>query len=510
LLGTSPAADSFILVFRIPNMIRRMVAESSLNASFIPIFAGYLREKPRREAWAFAQTVFWDLAVVLAAIAVLGFVFSRQLIYIFTVFGGNRMHWDLAIFLNRIIFPCVFFLGLAAVASAILNSFHVFGLPASTSIFFNIAIITLSLGAVYRPILQWAPERFRTPAVALSAGILLGAAVQFAMQIPALYRRGMRFVPHVSFREPGVRKFGRLMGPSFFGMGIYQINLFVDTIFATSARMPSGSVTSLYVAERIMQLVLGSFAIAMSTAVLPTMSHQFAAGEYGEMKRTFGFSLRVVSFIAIPAAVGLILLGRPIIQVLFQHGQFVAESTALTARALFYYSLGIPAFAATKLITPMYYSAQDTMTPARIAAWALGVNVALNAFFLLVLFRYLSNGSPALASSLSAYFNFTMLFLVFRRRYGRLGARGILASISKMGVCAVAMAAVSFAALKFSGFESVQHFLSQLWMLAAMILASTAVYFGLAWALRCEELSELFLLLRRAEPAAANAAGMDV
>jgi putative peptidoglycan lipid II flippase len=236
--------------------------------------------------------------------------------------------------------------------------------------------------------------------------------------------------------------------------------------------------------------VLGSFAIAMSTAVLPTMSHQFAAGEYGEMKRTFGFSLRVVSFIAIPAAVGLILLGRPIIQVLFQHGQFVAESTALTARALFYYSLGIPAFAATKLITPMYYSAQDTMTPARIAAWALGVNVALNAFFLLVLFRYLSNGSPALASSLSAYFNFTMLFLVFRRRYGRLGARGILASISKMGVCAVAMAAVSFAALKFSGFESVQHFLSQLWMLAAMILASTAVYFGLAWALRCEELSE--------------------
>jgi putative peptidoglycan lipid II flippase len=202
---------------------------------------------------------------------------------------------------------------------------------------------------------------------------------------------------------------------------------------------------SLYVADRVMQLVLGSYAIAMSTAILPTMSHQLAAGKLDEMKHTFGFALRIVSFITIPAAVGLVLLRSPIILVLFQHGRFVAESTALTANALLYYSLGLPAFAAIKLITPMYYSAQDTATPARVGAYALGVNVVLNAAFLLFAFRYLSNGSPALASSLAAYFDFALLFFFFRKRYGSLGFRGVAASLGKMGLCAVAMAAITYA-----------------------------------------------------------------
>ncbi|MGB0036796.1 MAG: murein biosynthesis integral membrane protein MurJ [Candidatus Acidiferrales bacterium] len=508
LLGTSPAADSFILAFRLPSLIRRVAGDGSLGASFIPVFAGYLRDKPRADAWAFAQKVFWDIAVGLAAIAVLGVVFSRQVIYIFTIFGGDPARWDLAIFLNRLIFPCVFFLGLAAVAAAILNSFRVFGLPASTSIFFNLVFIVFSFGVVYRPILRWAPEGYRTPAVALAAGIVLGGAVQLAMQIPALYRRGMRFAPMVSVSDPGVRKVGRLIAPAFFGMGVYQINLLVDTIFATSGRMPQGSITSLYVADRVVQLVLGSYAIAMSTALLPTMSHQFAAGNYGEMKRTFGFSLRIVSFIAIPAAVGLVLLRRPIIQVLFQHGQFVAESTSLTARALLYYSLGLPAFAAIKLITPMYYSAQDTMTPARVGAWSFATNIALNAIFLFFFFRYLSNGSPALASSLAAYFNFTMLFVIFRRRFGLLGGRKIAGSLAKMSVCAAAMAAVSVAALNFSGFAGMPSFMSQLGSLVAVITVSAAVYFGVAWILRCEELSELFLLLKRGEAGADPAAGI--
>jgi putative peptidoglycan lipid II flippase len=509
LLGTSPVADSFVLAFRVPNLIRRMAGEGSLGASLIPVFTGYLRDKPRQEAWAFAQKAFWDLAILLAVTAFLGSVFSKQVIYIFTIFGGSAAQWNLAVYLNRIIFPCVFFIGLSALAGAILNSFHVFALPAATPIFFNLAIIACSTGVVYRPILRWAPEQFRTPAVALAAGILLGAFLQLAIQIPALVRRGMKFPFELSFRDPGVQKVGRLMVPAFFGMGVYQVNLVVDMVFAASHRMPSGSITSLYVADRVMQLVLGSYAIAVSTALLPTMSHQVARGEFDEMKRTFRFSLRVVSFIAIPAAVGLILLRQPIIQVLFQHGKFVAESTALTARALFYYSLGLPAFAGIKLIAPMYYSTQDTLTPARIGAYSLGLNVVLNGFFLLFLFRYLSNGGPALASSLAAYFNFGLLFLVFRRRYGQLGSRSVIASLSKMAISAVAMAAACFVALRFSGFSSAEHLLSQVVLLVAMILVSVAVYFGLAWLLRCQELSELLLLFRRAEPAAISSGGME-
>jgi putative peptidoglycan lipid II flippase len=509
LLGTSPAADSFVLAFRIPNLIRRMTGEGSLGASFIPVFTGYLRNKPRKEAWDFAQKAFWDLAVLLAVFAFLGVVFSRQVIYLYTLVGSDRSRWELAVFLNRIIFPAVFFIGLAALAAAILNSFRVFALPASTSIFLNLTFILFSLGIVYRPIMRMSPETFRTPAVALAIGFLLGAIIQLAIHIPALRHQGMHFPISLSVADPGVRKVSRLMGPAFFGMSVYQINQYVDTVFSASSRMPSGSVTSLYVADRVMQLVLGTYAIAVSTALLPTMSQQAAEGKFDEMKHTFAFSLRVVSFVAIPAAVGLILLRHPIIQILFQHGAFVSESTALTARALFYYSLGLPAFAAIKLITPMYYSTHDTMTPARIGACSLALNIVLNLIFLFLFFQYFSNGSPALASSIAAYFNFIALFLIFRRRYGMLGSRGLITSIGKMAVCAVAMAAACSAALKYFSFAMIHQLLYQAGMLAAMILGATAIYFGLAWLLRCEELSEFLLLLRRADRTGLPASGAD-
>ena len=510
LLGTSPAADSFILAFRIPSLIRRMTGENSLGASFIPVFSGYLHDRPRPEAWAFAQKVFWDLAAALAVVTILGAVFSRQVIYIFTVFGAEKVHWDLAIYLNRIIFPAVFFIGLAALAAAILNSFHIFGLPASTPIFFNLIVVGFSFGIFYRPILRWAPAAYQTPAVALGFGILIGGAVQLAIQIPALVRLGMPMGVSLSLTDPGVRKVGRLLGPSFFGMSVYQINMMVDTIFATSPRMPTGSVTSLYIADRVMQLVLGSYAIAMSTALLPTMSLQAASGQFVEMKHTFGFSLRIVSFIALPAAVGLILLRQPIIQVLFQHGRFEADSTALTARALLYYSLGLPAFAAIKLITPMFYSAQNTMTPARVGAWSLAMNIGLNSVFLLFFFRQLSNGSPALASAIAAYFNFGLLFFLFRKQYGRLGARGLAGSLGKMAACSVAMAAVAYAGLSYWRAAEIQHVLARAAVLAVMIFVSVAVYTAMAWLLKCEELTELFLLFRRAEPGAAPAMGTEI
>jgi putative peptidoglycan lipid II flippase len=485
-----------------------MTSEGSLGASLIPVFTGYLQNRSPRECWAFAQKVFWDMAVFLAIVAILGAVFSRQVIYLFTILGAHQN--NLAIFLNRIIFPAVFFIGLAAVAAALLNSFHIFGLPAATPIFFNLVFILFSFGFIYRPLLRWVPPGYRTPAVALAAGILVGGAVTLAMQIPALVRRGMSLVPELSISDPGVRKVGRLMGPAFFGMGVYQINLAVDTVFALSPRMPTGSITSLYVADRLMQLVLGSYAIAMSTVILPAMSHQIAAGKWDEMKHMFGFSLRIVSFITIPAAVGLILLRRPIVQVLFQHGRFVSESTSLTAHALVFYSLGLPAYAAIKLITPMYYSTQDTWTPARVGAWALVANLVLNVIFLSFFYRSLSNGGPALASSLAAYFNFGALFLLFRKRYGPLGASGLIGSFIKITVCAVAMAAISYFGLRVVGFSSPGHLLTQAALLVAVILASTAAYFGLAWLLRCEELREFWQLVRRTEPGTAPLAAGEV
>jgi putative peptidoglycan lipid II flippase len=500
LLGTSPAADAFILAFRIPGLVRRMAGEGALGASFIPIFTSYLREKPLEEAFRLARRIFWDAAAVLTVFSVLGVVFSRQVIYLFTIFG-HQVQWDLAVALNRVIFPCVIFIGLAAVASAILNSFHVFALPAAAPIFFNLAMIFCSFGLVYKPLTHWLPGALSAPAAALAIGVLTGSALQLVVQLPALRRRGVSISPTVAFTDTGVRRIGHLMGPGIFAACVYQLNFVVGTVFATSHRMPTGSVASLYVAERLMQLVLGSYAIAISTALLPAMSHQAAAGNYDAMKHTFGFSLRIVSFITIPAAAGLILLREPIIRVLFQHGQFAAESTALTANALVYYALGLPAYAAIRLITPMFYSTQDTLTPARIGVCTLGANLIFNVVFLLLFYRQLSNGSPALASSLCAYLNFLALFLLFRGKYGELGMRGVLASLAKTAACTVAMGLFAWQAVAlFPDASSVHGVTAQAGMLGLMILAAVGVYFGLARLLRCEELGEFLLLLRRAEP----------
>jgi len=479
-----------------------MTGEGSLGASVIPVFTSYLQNDTQQNTWRFARRVFWDMTVVLATLAALGAIFSRQIIGIYT-FLGHQGNWGLAVYLNRIIFPAILFIGLSGVAMSLLHSFRVFSVPAAAPIFANLTIVACSIGVVYEPILRWAPPAYRSPAVALALGTLLGGIVQFALQVPALIQRGMSFKPEISVFDPGVQKVARMMGPAFFGMGVYQINLFVDTIFAFSWKMPHGSPTSLYLADRIMQLVLGSYAMAVSTALFPTMAHQIAAGEWDSMKRTFGFALRIVSFITIPAAAGLILLRKPIVQVFFQHGEFGSESTSLTAHALLFYALGLPAYAAIKLISPMYYSAHDTMTPARVGAYALFLNIALNALFVVFFFRRLSNGSPALASSLTAYMNFTALFLIFRKRYGRLGARALLSSFAKVAVCAVVMGAAVYAGFHAMHLGEGRHFLAELVALLAVISGAVAVYFGIAWLLRCEELSEFLLLLRRGESAEA-------
>jgi putative peptidoglycan lipid II flippase len=282
------------------------------------------------------------------------------------------------------------------------------------------------------------------------------------------------------------------MIPGFIGIGIAQINLLVDTIFANAKVMPEGSLVSLYVADRVTELVLGGYAIAVATAILPMMSHQASAGDHEGMKKTFLFALRIVSFITIPAAVGLVILREPIVQVLFQHGRFVAESTRLTARALLYYSMGLPAFAAVKLIVPAFYSTQDTRTPVRVALLAMLANILLNVVFLFYFFAKLKNGGPALASALAGYFNVFTLFVIFRLRFGRLGTRDIAASLAKIAVCASAMGVVCWGALRYSHFDSIDHFLPRLVVFVALIGGATLTYLGLAWALRCGELSEVY------------------
>jgi len=489
LLGATVASDSFYLAFRIPNLLRRLVGEGSMTASFIPVFTTYLAKKSEEEIWEFANRVFWTLALTLAVLTALGMIFSAQLIQVFTMFGDKGGQWQMAVDLNRVLFPYVFFVGLAALAMAILNCFHVFGLPAATPILLNISIIAFSVQAVW--------EHFEHKAMALAVGVLIGGVLQFLVQVPALVKRGMTFKFGISFTHPGVRAVGRLMVPGFFGIGIYQVNLLVDSIFATHPKMPEGSVTALYIADRVMELVLGGYAIAVATAILPMMSMQAASHDFDNLKKTFAFALRIVSYITIPAMVGLMVLREPIIRVLFEHGRFGAESTALTARALLYYAVGLPAFAAIKLIVPAFYSTQDTRTPVRVAVYALGLNVLLNAVFMKTFFQTFYNGGPALATSLSAYFNFLMLFVIFRQRFGRLGTFHIVVSMFKIAVCSGVMGVLCYGMLKLSRFETYTHFLPQLLVLVLILVAATAAFIALSWVMRCTEVEEVYGIATR-------------
>src|SRR5712692_1768774 len=487
LLGTTASADAYVLAYRIPNLFRRLVAEGSMTASFIPVFTSYMREKSTEEVWEFANRLFWTLALVAAVITILGMVFSPAVVQLFS---GENVARDQAVDLNRIIFPYLFFIALAALAMGILNCFHIFGLPAATPVFLNVATIVFSIGVVWR--------HFKSPATALAVGVLVGGVLQFLIQVPSLVQKGLRFNFGISFSHPAIQDVARLMSPRLFGIGIGQINLLIDTRFATASRMPAGSLAALYVADRVMELVLGGYAIAVATAILPMMSHQAAAKDYDSLKKTLSFSVRIVAFITIPAALGLMILREPIIRVLFQHGQFVAESTRLTARALLYYAVGLPALASVKLIVPAFYSTRDTKTPVIVASISLLINIILNIVFLeTFLYKRVQNGGPALATALATFFDFFALFIIFRLRYGPLGTMQIFRSFSKISLCASIMGVACWFGNYYTGFALHSRFLVQLLVFAGLIIGATALYLALAWLFRCHEIEEVYGIATR-------------
>ncbi len=486
LLGTTPAADAYVLAYRIPNLFRRLVAEGSMTASFIPVFTSYMREKSKEDVWAFANRLFWTLALVAAAITVLGMVFSPAVVHLF---AGKNIAGAQAVDLNRIIFPYLFFVSLAALAMGILNSFHIFGLPAATPVFLNLATILFTFAIVR--------DYFKDSATSIAVGVLVGGVLQFLIQVPSLVQKGMKFNFGISFSHPAIRDVARLMIPRLFGIGIGQINLLIDTRFATAGRMPAGSLAALYVADRVMELVLGGYAIAVATAILPMMSHQAAAKDYDSLKKTLSFSVRIVAFITIPAALGLMILREPIIRVLFQHGQFVAESTRLTARALLYYAIGLPALATVKLVVPAFYSTRDTKTPVIVASISLFINIVLNIVFLQIFFRRVQNGGPALATALATFFDFFALFIIFRLRYGPMGTMEIVRSFAKISLCAGIMGVACWFGNYYTEFTIHSRFLVQLMVFTGLITGATVLYLALAWLFRCREIEEVYGIATR-------------
>src|SRR2546427_1705252 len=421
LLGAGTAADAYTTAYRIPNLIRRLVAEGAVSAAFIPVFTRYLAEKREKDAWEFANTMFTVITIFMTAFTVMGVFFSLLLVRLFASgFGDTPGKLELTAALNRIMFPYIFLISISAFAMGILNSFHRFGAPAFSPVVLNLTMITFSfLGGLFGDVTR-----------TLALGVVIGGLMQLAIQLPPLLRSGWKLRLKLDFSHPGVRTVAKLMVPVIFGVGIVQINVLVDTQFASY--LEEGSVTAIYIADRVMELVLGGYAVDVSTVILPLLSRQAALRQMNELKTTLNFAARIILFITLPATVGLIILRQEIIEVLFQHGDFNATSTALTAWALPFFALGLSAFSMVKIIVPAFYALQDTRTPVKIALVAMFLNIALNFLFI----RPLENGGPALATSASAFFNSFSLLAVLYQRPGSFWGWGILRAAFKAGVAA--------------------------------------------------------------------------
>jgi putative peptidoglycan lipid II flippase len=482
LLGTGPLSTAYTVAYRIPNALRRLVGEGAVSAAFIPVFSKYLKEEKREEAWEFVNALVSAALVFLTIITILGIVFSPQIVSLFTSaeFEAVPDRFQATVALNRIIFPYIACVSLAAISMGVLNSFNRFAAPAFAPVMLNISIIGFSFFAGY----------FSNPARALAVGVVVGGVLQLAIQIPSLVRLGWRFRWFWNLAHPGVRRVATLMGPRLFGIGIVQIDLLVGTWFAT--RMVEGSAFALYMADRVMELVLGGYAIALSTAILPLLSRQAVDNNIAEMKGTITFALRMVLFITLPASVGLILLRVPIIQVLFESGEFGPNSVAMTAWSLLFFAIGLSAFAMMKIVIQSFYALHDTRTPVIVAALSLMLSVGLNFLF----FRPLQNGGPALAASLAAFFDTIVLLVIFRKRHGRLNLRSVVASSIKFLIAAAVMGVVAYYVIEYPGLYGGNR-IQKAMGLSVTIALATATYFGTAWLLRVGELRDVLGMFSR-------------
>jgi putative peptidoglycan lipid II flippase len=481
--GAGLAADAFFVAFRIPNLLRRFLAEGALTIAFIPVFTEYLARESRKDAIRLASAVLTLLSLILVVVSVLGILFSPWIVRIQAFgFGAYGLKYDLTVLLTRIMFPYILLVSLVAFFSGILNSMRHFAAPAASPIFLNIGIIGATL--LISPYC-------REPIVGVAVGVLLGGILQLVLQIPWVLKKGISLMPLWMPGHPAVKKIGLLMVPAVFGSAIYQINQFIGTLLASF--LPDGSVSWLYYADRLVEFPLGVFAIAISTAALPSLSRQAAGKDMTEFKETLSHALRLTFFITIPSMIGLLVLGRPIIQLFFQRGAFDFYSTLMTDQALFFYSLGLWAFSGGRVLVSAFYALQDTRTPVLVAAIAM----AANFIFSLLLMGPLLHGGLALSLSLSSSLQIFLLVIFLKRRVGVLDTRAILISSGKSGAAAVIMGLALhflYRALlpQLSNVGTLQLGLR----LLALILVGQGIYFLLARLFRCREMVSIVNLLK--------------
>jgi putative peptidoglycan lipid II flippase len=473
--GAGFSSDAFIAAFRIPNLLRRLFAEGSLSSAFVPVFAEYVVHHTQDEAFSMARSAFRLLSIMLFLVTIAGILLSPWIVRIIAP-GFDAEKISLTVTLTRWMFPYVFCIGLVALCMGILNVLGHFAAPAIAPFILNLSII----GSV----LFIAPTR-TTPVTALAYGVLIGGILQLALQLPILIRKGFRFWDTAKLIHPALKKVGILILPIILGGAVYQINIVVGTLLGTL--LNEGSVTHLYFADRLVQFPLGIFAIAASTAILPTLSRQAAARQFDELKHTFAHALRLVFFISIPAMVGLIVLREPIVALLFQRGEFDGTATQLTIQAVLYYSLGLWAFSAVRIVAATFFALQDARTPVRIAM----ISILANIFLGVILMKPLAHGGLALATSLASMLNLVLLMHALRAKLGALGWINIIQSAGKAFFSSLVMGIVVRASAGILIPQESRTFSGLLIGVVASIGIGVCIYGIISFVLKSPELSRV-------------------
>ncbi len=424
---TSGMRDIFFFAFTIPNLFRRLLGEGALSAAFIPVFNDYLAKKKKEEAFRVANTTFHLLFLILVLLTIIGILIAPLIVH---PTGFDAEGKILTLGLLRAMLPFMIFICLAALIMGILNSFGNFAVPAFAPCILNIFIIASAFTIC---------NRFRYPVMGLALGVILGGAGQLLFQVPFAVKKGFSLLPRIDYRHPAVKKIGLLFLPAALGLASTPINTFVDRLLASLPRFcPPGSVSALWVSNRLFQFPLALFGIAIATAIFPTMSRQATLRKIEELKETLSHALGLAFFTTVPATIGLIILRVPIIRLLFQYKKFTAYDTSATAWALLFYSLGLFAFGAVIILVRVFYSLKDTKTPAKLACFVVMSNIILD----LILMRPLAQGGLALATSLVAFLNMSLLFWLLRRRIGRLGGRRILTNFIRILIASSLMGGI--------------------------------------------------------------------
>jgi putative peptidoglycan lipid II flippase len=480
--GQNRITDAYNAAFSIPDFLYMLLVGGALSSAFIPVFASYLSTDREEEAWEVASIIF-NLIMTLMLLGILvGMVFTPQLIEVL-VPGFSPEYSALTVKLTRIMFAQALFMGLSGLCMGVLNAYKHFLMPAIGSVLYNLTIVVL--GWILAVV-------FDLGIMGFSIGVVVGAVANFSVQVPKLLQLGLRYRFAFNLRHPGVKKIFALMGPVLIGLSVTQFNLFVNQNLAST--LPAGIVAALRTGQRIMQLPIGIFAVAVAVAIFPTLTEYSAKNEMDNFKRTMSLGTRSVIFLTLPAAVGLIVLRVPIVRLLFEQGEFTHQATLATAHALLFYSIGLFGYSAQQVLNRTFYSIQDTITPVVVGVMTIVINLVLN----FTLIGPMGHGGLALAYSIAGIFNMAALLYFLRRKIGSINGRMFIISFFRSLSAALLMGvAVYITAGFFENNFDMARKVNQLIQVVTGVGVGFAFYMLLALLFKSEEVALAWSIFSR-------------